>query len=645
MIPWRYVCAPLVHRGIHVHHLVHREDSSVVAQSELSVDLPQSNIMSTASRAFLADEGTGRPLYIIDTRAAEAKNPLAVAYETGVALGTVAREALRIVLHHWSRHLFLYILSTSLSEKIYTHNVLFQRAYDWAGAWLYSTLRQEVYEQYRKSLQAGLIPRTFHEEMKGTVRGYNDNVTLDLSQERMKLADLVFLNYGMDVAFQYIYQGRLGELLQRMLAKAPLLLLPILQRWFPVDFKDWKVPELCTAHGVWGRATAAKPKNQGSFFMRNYQLHNGRYWNELHAFMVRIRAPGDLVVFVGVPGMLGGLTSYTSTGVCMALNTVRSVRGTQQMFSQSALTVLRSCWDQSLNTLSEIQTFLGKQHWSTAWLLSVQTLREGGIGFEVVPKGQASPASSSSSSVPQFTCPAAVVERLQQHMSSSRPYRTWDPRARLHQSAAAEVYRTEWRADPVLHDMNRELVHTFCTEAQTYWSQSFWQTPQPLFGTSWEMERVLTQRYLGNHFLPLLDKPLPPNTFLVCNTFTHPQARLTSMYDTCNRSFLISSSEYRTAKLAHLLQAHHGHWDLERCQETVAVFNYGVETGHYPQASNVARLTNHRWAEGHELSGMLNVIDLKRQRFYLKSGYVGSPWLSLALSDLWTIVSVAPDAK
>jgi hypothetical protein len=177
-----------------------------------------------------------------------------------------------------------------------------------------------IHEEFRRSVDAGAIPRAMVDEMEGIVAGVR---AMGL-RSSVTLAHIVALNYGIDFVLRGVYMNtsdnvetcELVKLVKSKLSASALRVLKATAR----------VPDMCNTAMV------------GKWMLRDYSFTNGLSFHKYALVVVRQR---EGTMSVAMPGMVGAITAMSSRGVVVAVNLVRSTHVSSSVIGLNSVLMVR----------------------------------------------------------------------------------------------------------------------------------------------------------------------------------------------------------------------------------------------------------------------------------------------------------------
>lgn len=283
-------------------------------------------------------------------------------YEIGFLTGSLFHSEIELACEKWIGWMSANFFVPDIDRKMLEAPEGLKYAYELLVQVLSDIVIEDCHKEFFKVKRPGSEP--YLQEMRGILDGVeSQKINTKVTKEK-----LIALTFGIDYLMDAIMSGKLLEKVQTAIDKT--------------EFKDafkrtmFYVGDMCNTSVLWGNAT----KNGDSWFLRDFQLANGRLFDKLHVIHVRKQKGKYITAGVSVPGSVGYITAMNNMGVADAVNLVRSNKlGIYKGIG--VLMTLRAVVENA-TTLSQAKQIVNTLDMGVPWIVTIGS-PTGGMVLEI----------------------------------------------------------------------------------------------------------------------------------------------------------------------------------------------------------------------------------------------------------------------
>lgn len=539
------------------------------------MSVPTGDSLEQVTNCYLEEKTTARLLYVLK----------GTPYAMGRCMGVLATEEIVSACNDYLYHLCAQIVSAEFDRSVTHKHPILQGAYGYLLRSLVDFIVVEVEKAYDRAVKQQWIPVWFQEEFQGLMDGiYSTDIIL-----RIQRGQLLALNFAMDFIMCQVLSGDILNLLKPWFLKAPEG--PIRDKLLNMKMSDFHVSDMCNTFGIYGKATKS---GKDAFYLRDFQLQSGRWWQQLHIIVIKIPTQGHMTLSITVPGMVGAVTSLNEHGLAAGVNLVRSEACNFKEFGWSAGLVVQGI-TQCCKQARQVKNFIQKTHRAVAWLFSCQDSHYG-----------------------------TVIEALPQSWSRV----TWP---RLHPIKPLRVVRV-WARDDTYRDptwVHQQEVPAHIATAHNPFG------PQSMMYENWHMDMQQKDKW-SNRYIPP-QRETQPGFWVVTNDFIVPEARYTQMGPiSAQLQRAAYAPQWRYDYLHRKIRTAYGTWTWPEALQHLQFLHPRLQP-QYPQNRDLLEHMKEEEADAVPIEGALTAIDCRKRILWLKSGFWGSPWIRIDLRPFATL--------
>ena len=287
-------------------------------------------------------------------------------YEIGFLTGELFHSEIELACDRWIGWLSANFFVPDIDRKMLQAPEGLKFAYEMLVTVLSDIVIDDCHEVFFRVKRPG--SEEYLQELKGIQAGI-ESVKLTTNVTRNKL---IALSFGIDYLMDAIMSGRLLQKVQSVLE----------QTEYKDDFKKtmFYVGDMCNTSVLWGNATS----NGDSWFLRDFQLANGRLFDKLHIIHVRKQNSKHITAGISVPGCVGYITAMNDQGLACAVNLVRSNKLNVDK-GIGVLMTLRAMVEEGSTTI-DARKVLKRLGMGVPWIITVGDPNDG-VVFETTSSG------------------------------------------------------------------------------------------------------------------------------------------------------------------------------------------------------------------------------------------------------------------